>query len=69
MPRIWSALDADHQVLWELAHASGALTCLMVSCCAGAKLQIVRAGHVAIREPYPDKGDLYERARLLRAER
>ncbi len=45
----------------------------MVSCCAGAELQIREesAGTpeaVVLRELYPTKSDLYERARDLEAE-
>jgi len=40
----------------------------MVSCCSGAELQVVRLSDEAIvlRELYPTKSDLYERARELR---
>jgi hypothetical protein len=41
----------------------------MVSCCGGAELQIVRAAHggeeIILRELYPDRDSLYERAREL----
>jgi hypothetical protein len=45
----------------------------MVSCCAGAELQIRRGGlgrevEIILRELYPMKSDLYERARALEAE-
>jgi hypothetical protein len=44
----------------------------MVSCCSGAELQIVRAAQgeeeIVLRELYPDKDSLYERARELRQE-
>ena len=66
-------MTSDHRVLWEL-HAAGATTaCVMVSCCAGAELQVVRstaAGdeQIVLRELYPDRDSLYERARGLRAE-
>ena len=45
----------------------------MVSCCAGAELQVVRstpAGdeQIVLRELYPDRDSLYERARELRTE-
>jgi hypothetical protein len=44
----------------------------MVSCCAGAELQIREgeggdAGAIVRRELYPMKSDLYERARDLQA--
>jgi len=44
------------------------MTCVMVSCCSGAELQLRRAGEVVLRELYPMKTDLYERARELRAQ-
>jgi hypothetical protein len=52
--------------LWR----AGDVTCLMVSCCSGAELQVRRGADDAIvlRELYPTKSDLYERARDLRAE-
>ena len=46
----------------------------MVSCCAGAELQvrrIVESGaneEILLRELYPTKSDLYDRARALEAE-
>ena len=43
--------------------------CVMISCCAGAELQVRRDGAaIVLREMYPMKSDLYERARDLRAE-
>jgi len=38
----------------------------MVSCCSGAELQLRRNGEIVLRELYPLKSDLYERARELR---
>jgi hypothetical protein len=40
----------------------------MVSCCSGAELQIRKAGEVVLRELFPLKSDLYERANDLKAE-
>ena len=42
----------------------------MISCCSGAELQIRRAGagEIVLRELYPTKSDLYERARDLHAQ-
>ena len=46
----------------------------MVSCCSGAELQIRKSPHgsndeeIVLRELYPTKSDLYERARELAAE-
>jgi hypothetical protein len=42
--------------------------CVMVSCCAGAELQLRRSDDVVLRELYPLKSDLYERARALEAD-
>ena len=44
----------------------------MVSCCAGAELQILKITHgdeqIVLRELYPDRSSLYERARELQIE-
>jgi len=49
----------------------------MISCCAGAELQVRRVartssdgedGAILLRELYPTKSDLYERARGLKTE-
>jgi len=40
----------------------------MVSCCSGAELQVREAGEVVLRELFPMKSDLYERANELKAE-
>jgi hypothetical protein len=46
--------------------------CVMVSCCSGAELQVVRAvrgdEEIVLRELYPDRSSLYERARELQVE-
>ena len=45
--------------------------CVMISCCSGAELQIKQrdgSQDVVLRELYPSKSDLYERARMLEAE-
>jgi hypothetical protein len=65
-------LSRDHHVLWEVQSADGSTACIMVSCCAGAELQVVRwtgAGdeQIVLRELYPDRDSLYERARELRS--
>lgn len=51
----------DETRLW----ASGEIECVMVSCCAGAELQVRKRGRIVLRELYPMKSDLYERARNL----
>jgi hypothetical protein len=58
-------VTTDETQLWR---ANG-LECVMVSCCAGAELQLRQVdGDVLIRELYPTKSDLYERARMLMLE-
>jgi hypothetical protein len=59
-----AAMNDDDRELWRL----GDVQCLMVSCCAGAELQLRRAGAIVLRELYPAKSDLFERARELKAE-
>jgi hypothetical protein len=66
-------MNRDHQVLWELSKDTVTTACVMVSCCAGAELQILRSTgsgdeEIVLRELYPDRDSLYERARLLRNE-
>ena len=60
------------RVLWELSSGESTTSCVMISCCAGAELQIVRARHgdadIVLRELYPDRSSLYERARELQEE-
>jgi hypothetical protein len=60
---------SDERQLWLVAPFS----CVMVSCCAGAELQVRRSGdeghdEIVLRELYPTKSDLYERARGLEQE-
>jgi hypothetical protein len=62
-----------HNRLWALAKVESTTVCVMVSCCAGAELQILRstdAGdeEIILRELYPDRDSLYERARELESE-
>ena len=56
-------IDEERQ-LWRI----GDLECIMISCCTGAELQMRRAGEIVLREMYPMKSDLYDRARDLRQE-
>jgi len=68
------SLRDDERSLWRV----GDVECVMVSCCAGAELQVrhVRPKadatygdvEVILRELYPMKSDLYERARELHSE-
>ena len=57
-------MDQDERQLWRV----GDVECVMISCCTGAELQVRRADAIILRELYPTKSDLYERARALRAE-
>jgi hypothetical protein len=57
-------VDEEHE-LWRV----GEVRCLMISCCTGAELQMRRGEEIVLRELYPTKSDLYERARDLKAER
>jgi hypothetical protein len=62
-------MNSDERELWRI----GSIACLMISCCAGAELQVRRRDssrdeEIVLRELYPTKSDLYDRARALRAE-
>ena len=57
----------DETLLWQEATEDGERQCVMISCCSGAELQIRRGAEILLRELYPDKPTLYERARELRA--
>ena len=61
-------MQNDEHVLWE---ANG-VSCVMVSCCSGAELQVRRGERgeydILLRELYPMKSDAYERARGLALE-
>jgi hypothetical protein len=66
-------VNEEERRLWAI----GDLECVMISCCSGAELQIRRIhtspggraeGTIVLRELYPTKSDLYERARDLRVE-
>jgi len=57
-------LIEEERELWRAGDAQ----CMMISCCSGAELQVRRAGAIVLRELYPTKSDLYERARDLRRE-
>jgi hypothetical protein len=54
----------EERELWRV----GDVQCVMLSCCSGAELQVRLAARVLLRELYPDKSDLYDRARELREE-
>jgi len=57
-------MNQDERELWRL----GDLECVMISCCSGAELQVRRGDAIVLRELYPTKSDLYERARDLKGE-
>ena len=62
-------VNADERELWRI----GAISCVMISCCAGAELQVRNQNgapdpEIVLRELYPTRSDLYERARALRVE-
>jgi hypothetical protein len=40
----------------------------MVSCCTGAELQVRTNGEIVLRELYPLKSDLYERAQQIKSQ-
>jgi len=57
-------MNDDQRQLWRI----GDLECVMISCCAGAELQLRRDGAIVLRELYPMTSDLYERSRDLKKE-
>jgi hypothetical protein len=57
-------MNDEERELWR----AGDLQCVLISCCSGAELQLRRDGEIVLRELYPTKSDLYERARDLKAE-
>ena len=57
-------MNQDERELWRL----GDLECVMISCCTGAELQVRQGDAVVLRELYPTKSDLYERANDLKRE-
>jgi hypothetical protein len=56
----------DETELWREPEGTLDRVCVMVSCCSGAELQIRRGDEIVLRELYPDKTTLYERAAELR---
>jgi len=66
-------LNRDHYLLWSATTGETTTLCVMVSCCGGAELQVVRSSaagdeQILLRELYPDRDSVYERARELRTE-
>jgi hypothetical protein len=56
----------DETLLWRARDEHGEQECVMISCCSGAELQVRRGEDILLRELYPDKPTLYDRARELR---
>jgi len=54
--------------LWRVTVGDRPAACIMRTCCAGAELQVFEGETLVLRELYPMKSDLYERARELEAE-
>ena len=65
-------MNRDRHILWAVSTGDTVTMCVMVSCCGGAELQVVRAMHgdeeIILRELYPDRASVYERARELQEE-
>jgi hypothetical protein len=57
----------DEIELWREPEGDRARVCVMISCCSGAELQVRRGDEILLRELYPDKPTVYERAAQLRA--
>jgi hypothetical protein len=60
-------LSNDERQLWRIDWEGSVIECVMVSCCSGAELQLRRDDAITIRELYPTKSDLYERANELKS--
>ena len=58
----------DETELWREPDGEHDRVCVMISCCSGAELQVRRDEKILLRELYPEKGSLYERAVQLRLE-
>jgi hypothetical protein len=58
----------DEIELWREPERGGDRVCVMISCCSGAELQVRHGADIVLRELYPDKPTLYERAAQLRTE-
>lgn len=59
-------MTSDETLLWREIDDDGERTCVMISCCSGAELQVRRGDTILVRELYPDKSTLYERAQHIR---
>jgi hypothetical protein len=56
----------DETELWREIRDGLERVCVMISCCSGAELQIRRGDEIELRELYPDRATVYERAADLR---
>ena len=55
----------EDRELWRRTTGAGSISCRMITCCGGAELQVIEGDAIVLRELYPMKSDLYERARAL----
>jgi hypothetical protein len=65
---IATGMMEDDRELWRLTTETQSIVCVMISCCSGAELQLRDGDEILLRELYPTKSDLYERARSLEAD-
>ena len=61
-------MTGDDRELWRVTTDTESIVCVMISCCSGAELQVRDGDQILLRELYPTKSDLYERARGLEAD-
>ena len=59
---------SEDRELWRVTIGATTIACLMRTCCSGAELQVVEGQSILLRELYPTKSELYERACGLEAE-
>ena len=65
---IVDSMRPDETELWRVhENELDDWVCVMISCCTGAELQVRQGTRIILRELYPDKATLYERAAELRA--
>jgi hypothetical protein len=63
--------DGEERVLWHIQQPERTVCCVLRTCCTGAELQLrIRVDtqgdeQTVLRELYPTKSDLYERACAL----
>jgi hypothetical protein len=58
----------DCHIIWIVQKRDVPVRCQLLTCCSGAELQVVEGDEITLRELYPEKSDLYERARQLKAD-